>query len=129
MNAAVKCLCSLMLFVLTTSCNNPESDHFTLRQIMREDDGSVCKRVYNIPGEPGTEFVEIYFKNGVLKEQYYRTNGQLNGYRMTYYANGQLSETGNWRNDQRVGLFTYYRMDGQLDCTRHFSLLGETISK
>lgn len=118
-----------MLFVLSTSCKNPDNEHLKLRQIMREEDGSVCKRVYNIPGEPEKEFVEIYFRNGVLKEQYYRSNGQLNGCRTTYYTNGQLSETGNWRNDQRVGLFMYYRMDGQLDCTRHFSLLGESISK
>jgi antitoxin component YwqK of YwqJK toxin-antitoxin module len=129
MNAAVKCLCSLMLFVVTTSCENPDSESFTLRQIMREDDGTLCKKVYNIPGQPGKEFVEIYFRDGVLKEQYYRCNGQLNGSRVTYYANGQLSETGNWRNDQRTGIFIYYRIDGQLDCTQNFSLLGETISK
>jgi antitoxin component YwqK of YwqJK toxin-antitoxin module len=122
-------MCSLILFVLTTSCKNPINEDFVLRQIMREEDGTVCRRVYNIPGVPGEEFVEIYFKDGRIKEQYYRKNGKLNGVRMIYYANGQLSETGNWRDDQRSGLFLYYRMNGELDCTQNFSLLGDKMKE
>lgn len=122
-------MCSLMLFVVTTSCNNQNINEFTLRQIMREEDGTVCKRVYTIPGVPGQELVEVYFRDGRLKEQYYRKNGKLNGSRMIYYANGQLSETGNWRDDQRTGVFMYYRIDGVLDCTQNFSLLGDSMKE
>lgn len=118
-----------MLFVVTTSCENQDNNSFTLRQIMREEDGTVSKRVYLVPGQPGKEFVEIYFRDGGLKEQYYRSNGQLNGVRMTYYTNGQLSEMGSWRNDQRTGVFMYYKIDGQLDCTRSFSLLGVSMKE
>ena len=127
MRTAVKCLCTLMLFVVTTSCKNQTNTDVILRQIMREDDGTVCRRVFNIPGQPGKELVELYYKDGTLKEQYYRMNGKIEGTRMMYYANGQLSETGNWHNDQRTGLFMYYRMDGALECTQHFSLIGETL--
>lgn len=96
---------------------------------MRDDDGTVYKRVYKIPEAPEIELVEVYFRDGRVKEQYCRKNGKLEGFRLIYYANGQLSETGNWHNDQRTGLFTYYRIDGQLDCTQNFSLLGETMKE
>ncbi|SEW35546.1 hypothetical protein SAMN05428988_4346 [Chitinophaga sp. YR573] len=122
-------MCSLMLFVVTTSCNNQNINEFTLRQIMREEDGTVCKRVYTIPDVPGQELVEVYFRDGRLKEQYYRKNGKLNGCRTIYYANGQLSETGNWRDDQRIGVFMYYRIDGVLDCMQNFSLLGDSMKE
>lgn len=125
MKAAVKYMCSLVLFA-SFNCDTQRNNPLILRQIMREDDGTVCKRVYLIPEEPGKEFVEIYFSDGRISEQYYRKDGKLDGFRFTYYTNGQLSETGNWQHDRRTGLFVYYRTDGRVDCTRNFGLLEET---
>jgi antitoxin component YwqK of YwqJK toxin-antitoxin module len=116
MKAAVKYMCSAMLFV-SMNCND-RNNGLVLRQIMREEDGSVCKRVYAMPEDPDKELVEVYFKDGTVKEQYCRKNGVLEGFRLTYYSNGQVSESGNWRDNQRIGLFLYYKIDGGLDCSQ-----------
>jgi len=102
------------------NCND-RNNGLVLRQIMREENGTVFKRVYAMPEDPEKELVEVYFENGTVKEQYCRKNGQLNGFRLTYYSNGQVSESGNWRDNQRSGLFLYYKTDGALDCSQNYS--------
>ncbi|OMP79302.1 hypothetical protein BW716_10630 [[Flexibacter] sp. ATCC 35208] len=125
MRTALKCTGTLLLFMITVHCNNQQPDNATLKQIMRDEDGSVYKRVFTLSTAPNRERVEIYFKSGGLKELYFRRDGRLEGPRQLFYSNGMLSESGNWRSDRRIGEFRYYREDGQLDCVQYFGLLGD----
>lgn len=125
MTTALKCTCTLLLFIIAVHCNNQRPDNATLKQIMRDEDGTVYKRVYTLSMDPDRERVEIYFKSGTLKERYFRKSGMLDGPRQLFYITGMLSESGNWRNDHRIGEFRYYREDGQLDCVQYYGLLGD----
>ena len=125
MKTALKCVVVLLLSVIAIHCNTQQKENATLIQIMRDEDGTVYRRVYRLPGNPDVLRVEEYFKNGILKEVYFRKNGQLNGPRELFYTNGILSESGTWRNDNRIGEFRYYKEDGQLDCIQYYGLLGD----
>ncbi|WP_440133865.1 toxin-antitoxin system YwqK family antitoxin [Chitinophaga sancti] len=125
MTTALKCTGTLLLFIIAVHCNNPRPDNATLKQIMRDEDGTVYKRVFTLSMDPNRERVEIYFKSGILKELYFRKGDSLDGPRQLFYNSGMLSESGNWHNDRRVGEFRYYREDGQLDCVQYYGLLSD----
>lgn len=98
-----------------------------LRQVMREENGCIQKKVYRFTDDPYKERVELYFGNGRLKEVFYRKEGRLEGLRTVFFENGSVAETGHWHLDNRWGEFLYYDQDGHLDCTQYFGLLGESI--
>lgn len=98
-----------------------------LRQVMREENGHIRWKVYGFTDDPYKEKVEVYYANGKLKEVYYRCAGRMEGLRTVFFDNGNLSETGNWHENNRVGEFRYYSQDGRLECVRHFGLIGESI--
>lgn len=121
-STALKCTGTLLLFLIAVHCNNQQTDPATLKQVMRNEDGTVFQRVYKLSPDPSRERVEIYFRNGLLKERYFRKNGKLDGPRHLFHINGILSESGTWQDDTRIGEFRYYREDGQLDCTEYFPI-------
>jgi antitoxin component YwqK of YwqJK toxin-antitoxin module len=120
-----------ILFLLFTGCiarhNRPAQQR--LRQVERQDNGILEKRVFDYIDMPGMERIELYYPNGRLREVYYSQNGQLNGLRKVFYDNGILSETGNWHNDVREGIFRYYTPNGQLDCERFFGLFTNNLQQ
>lgn len=119
----------LSLFVVSEqSCVAAEERRIELlRQIMREENGNIQRKVYGFTDDPYKEKVEIYYDNGQLKEVYFRREGKMEGTRTVYFDNGKLSEGGNWHEDNRVGEFRYYHRDGRLECVQHFGLIGESV--
>lgn len=126
MSRSISHFSGLFLFIITGICGciQDEQSKLLLRQVMREENGRVQKRVYRLADNPAMERIEIYYDNGKLKEVYYRKDGQLEGERTLFFENGMVSETGSWHNDNRIGEFRYYRVDGKLDCVQHYGLLG-----
>lgn len=124
-------LSGLSLLSLTTgawSCTDTvEPNRQLLRQVMREENGSIRWKVYGFSDDPNKEKVEVYFTNGKVKEVFFRHYGHKEGPGTVFYENGTLSETGHWHEDNRVGEFRYYRQDGKLECVQYFGLIGESI--
>jgi antitoxin component YwqK of YwqJK toxin-antitoxin module len=98
-----------------------------LRQVMREENGRIRWKVYGYKDDPSKEKVEVYFGNGQLKEVFYRRDGQVEGVRTVFYDDGNLSETGTWHKNNRMGEFRYYRQDGKLECVQYFGLIGDRL--
>jgi antitoxin component YwqK of YwqJK toxin-antitoxin module len=128
-NSSLLCHFFLLLFVTGGSaCAAPEERNSELlRQVMREENGHIQWKVYGFTDDPYKERVEIYYGNGKLKEVYYRKSGRIEGKRTTFFDNGNLSEIGNWHEDNRVGEFRYYHPNGHLECVQYFGLIGESV--
>lgn len=126
MSRSISHFSGLFLFIITWlyGCVHDERDKLLLRQVMREENGRIQKRVYRLADNPSVERIEIYYSNGKLKEVYDRKDGQREGVRTLFFDNGVISETGCWHNNNRVGEFRYYCSDGQLDCVQHYGVLG-----
>jgi antitoxin component YwqK of YwqJK toxin-antitoxin module len=131
MNIYSRLLTALLLLLFTMSGSGcaaaEEHNSELLRQVMREENGHIRWKVYSFTDDPYKEKVELYHTNGKLKEVYYRKAGRMEGNRSVFFENGNLSETGNWHEDNRVGEFRYYHQDGRLECVQHFGLIGESI--
>ncbi|PWV57104.1 MORN repeat protein [Chitinophaga sp. S165] len=128
-NSSLLCHFFLLLFVTGGSACTGQDEHNNelLRQVMREENGHIRWKVYGFRDDPYKEKVEIYYGNGKLKEVYFRKAGRMEGIRTVFFDNGNLSESGNWHEDNRVGEFRYYQQNGHLECVQHFGLIGESV--
>ena len=74
--------------------------------------------VYN--GKPYDGVVEIYYKNGQLKEKSIFKNGLNNDISVEYYQNGQLEKKIRWRDGRYHGLCEWYYEDGDTYMMRNY---------
>ena len=72
--------------------------------------------VDGVKGGPGA----ICRPNGRIKSTYSYRNNKLNGEMISYYNNGQNSVEGKYSNGRKVGLWTYYNLDGTIDHQERF---------
>ena len=72
-------------------------------------------RYYNDIIENGCSGIyKSYYPNGVLEEEYFHNNGEIEGEYKKYYENGSIKETCNYLNGLKHGKWTQFHEDGKI---------------
>ena len=64
----------------------------------------------------GTEQVDFWYEMRPNEDGMYARNGKARA----YYKHGQLQREGQYRNNKRVGVWTFYKPDGSFDRTNDY---------
>tara|TARA_A100001388_G_C28541743_1_gene390576 strand:- start:90 stop:452 length:363 start_codon:yes stop_codon:yes gene_type:complete len=70
--------------------------------------------------KPYSGKIVSYYENGQLEYSKNYKNGQSEGLHKSWYENGQLKTSGNYKNGQREGLHKSWYENGQLKYSRNF---------
>lgn len=139
----------LFLFILTFSCSGSSNEHIELDsevgevEVQEEKQDSVIenKIVLNEPGiyeefhENGQLKIEglnnmygnreglwvAYYEDGTKWSENFYTDGIKSGHSVTFFPNGNVRYVGEYKNDERVGTWKFYDLEGNLTNEENFS--------
>lgn len=67
-----------------------------------------------------TDFYSFYYRNGGVKQTYFKKKGQMHGLHKEYFQNGKLKSEGQWLDGKRHGTLYNYDSSGNLTVLRRY---------